>query len=116
MADIINISNNANNKSNMELDYVIKRNGEREEVSFDKVLRRIKTLSSNLNINATQLAQDVCGQIYPDVKTSELDELAAQICASLSTENPDYGVLASHIAISNHQKNTSPSFSEYFIE
>ena len=116
MADIINISTNTNNKSNMELDYVIKRNGEREEVSFDKVLRRVKTLSNNLNINATQLAQDVCGQIYPDVKTSELDELAAQICASLSTENPDYGVLASHIAISNHQKNTSPSFSEKMKE
>ena len=97
---------------------VIKRNGEKEVVSFDKISRRIKNLiescefKSKLNIDYVSLAQKVCTDIYDGVKTSELDELAAQVCASLTTQNPEYGVLASRIAISNHHKKTSPSFSE----
>ena len=98
--------------SNMEVDYVLKRDGTREEVQFDKILRRIKNLSDNLSINPTKLTQKVCSQIYPNIHTSELDELAAQICASLSTEHPDYGKLSSKIIISNHHKNTFPSFTE----
>ena len=50
--------------------------------------------------------------MYNGINTSELDELGAQTAASLSTEHPDYGILASRIIISNHHKNTSPSFSE----
>ena len=92
--------------------YVVKRNGDKEEVSFDKVTRRIKHLSCDLKINAFVIAQKVCQEIYDGVLTSELDELAAQTCAHLVTEHLDYGVLASRITISNHQKNTSPSFSE----
>ena len=98
--------------SSMEVDYVLKRDGTREEVQFDKILRRIKNLSDNLSINPTKLTQKVCSQIYPNIRTSELDELAAQICASLSTEHPDYGKLSSKIIISNHHKNTFPSFTE----
>jgi ribonucleotide reductase alpha subunit len=96
----------------MEVDYVTKRDGSRVEVQFDKILRRIKNLSSNLFINPTKLTQKVCSEIYPNIHTSELDELAAQICASLSTEHPDYGKLSSKIIISNHHKNTFPSFTE----
>ena len=59
-----------------------------------------------------EIAQRVCARIYDGVKTSELDELAAQMCASMVTVHPDYGILASRIVISNHHKNTSPSFSE----
>ena len=92
--------------------YVEKRNGELEEVSFDKVSSRIKLESYELEVNPTIIAQKVCSRIYNKVKTCELDEIAASICANMSTDNPDYGVLASRIIISNHQKNTSPSFSE----
>ena len=106
MVDSINI------EKNMEVDYVTKRDGTKEEVQFDKILRRIKNLSSKLFINPTKLTQKVCSEIYPNIHTSELDELAAQICASLSTEHPDYGKLSSNIIISNHHKNTFPSFTE----
>lgn len=91
---------------------VIKRNGDYEDVSFDKVLNRLKKLSSDLKIDVTEIAQKVCSRIYDGVKTTELDELAAYLCSSLSVENPDYSTLASKIIISNHHKSTSPSFSE----
>ena len=92
--------------------HVIKRNTLCEDVSFDKVLNRLKNLSSDLNINVYELAQKVCSRIYDGVNTCELDELAAYLSSSMSIDNPDYSVLASRIIISNHQKNTSPSFSE----
>ena len=91
---------------------VIKRNGEMEDVSFDKVLNRLKNLSSGLTIDVSEIAQKVCSRIYDCVKTFELDELAAYLCSSMSIEHPDYSLLASRIIISNHHKNTSPSFSE----
>jgi ribonucleotide reductase alpha subunit len=91
---------------------VIKRNGEYEDVSFDKVLMRLKNLSNDLNINVSEIAQKVCSRIYDGVKTSELDEMAAYLCSSMSLDNPEYNLLASRIIISNHHKNTSPSFSE----
>jgi len=93
---------------------VIKRNGEKEEVSFDKVTRRIKKLCYGLSneINPILIAQKVCGQIYNNVSTREIDELTAQICISLETTHLDYGILASRIIISNNHKCTSPSFSE----
>ena len=58
----------------------------------------------------------MCSRIYNGVKTSELDELAAQLCTSMSTENIDYGILGSRIIISNSHKNTSPSFSEKIFD
>jgi ribonucleotide reductase alpha subunit len=91
---------------------VIKRNGDIEEVSFDKVLNRIKMISNGLKVDYIDIAQKVIGRIYDKVSTSELDELAAHLCSSMIVDNPDYGTLAARIIISNHQKNTSPSFSE----
>ena len=91
---------------------VVKRNGETEDVSFDKVLNRLKNISGDIKIDTTEIAQKVCSRIYDGVKTAELDELAAYLCSSMSIENPEYGILASRIIVSNHQKNTSPSFSE----
>jgi len=92
---------------------VTKRDGHKEDVSFDKVLRRIKLLSENLNnVDATIVAQQVCSRIYDNVKTSELDELAARICTVMSTDIPDYGILASRIIISNNHKNTPDTFFE----
>ncbi len=94
--------------------HVVKRNGKSEEVSFDKVIRRIRALCDGLSheINPLLVAQKVVSQIYDGVKTTELDELAAQVCISLETTHLDYGKLASRIIISNNHKNTSPSFSE----
>jgi ribonucleoside-diphosphate reductase alpha chain len=89
---------------------VIKRDGHKEEVSFDKVLERVRKQSEGLSVNPTAVAQKVLGQIYDGVKTTELDELTSQLGASLSTVHPDYGVLAARIAISSHQKNTDSSF------
>ena len=92
--------------------YVIKRTGEREEVSFDKCLKRIQKLSKDLKINPMEVSQLIITQIYDGVETNKLDELAAEICAAKTTIHPDYGRLASRIIVSNHHKNTSPSYSE----
>ena len=82
----------SNNKATMKIDYVIKRNGDREAISFDKVMSRIRNLSNDLNINITKITQDICSQIYPDVPTYKLDELGAQIAVALSTEHPDNAI------------------------
>ena len=81
-------------------DCVIKRNGKKEPVSFDKILKRIKTLGqekSKLHVNYTSLCQKIIDQLYDDITTQEIDELTAQQCASLATTHPDYGLLASRI-------------------
>ena len=100
-----------NNKT-MEFDYVIKRNGRKERMSLNKIEKRIGSLSHGLSVNLSKITREVASQIYDNMKTHELDELSAQICASLCTEHVDYGTLASRIIVSNHHKNTSPSFTE----
>ena len=102
----------------MEVMHVVKRDGTKETVSFDKVSNRLGKLvkgdgnQKELKVDYIALAQKVCGDMYSGVRTYELDELSAQTCAGLITECVDYGVLASRLAISNHHKRTSPSFSE----
>jgi len=91
---------------------VIKRDGKSEDVSFDKVLQRIRKAARGLQVNPDALAQQVLGQIIDGVRTSELDELTAQVAASLCTNHPDWGTLAARIAISNHHKETTSSFSD----
>ena len=91
---------------------VLKRDGSKEDVSFDKVLNRIRNSAEKLDVNPTLIAQRTLLRIYDGVKTSELDELAAQLSISLMTTNPDYGTLAARIAISNHHRNTSDKFTE----
>jgi ribonucleoside-diphosphate reductase alpha subunit len=88
-------------------DCVIKRNGSKEPVSFDKILKRIKSISqekTKLHVNYTSLCQKIIDQLYDDITTQEIDELTAQQCASMTTTHPDYGTLASRILISNHHK------------
>lgn len=94
--------------------YVIKRNGKKEIISFDKILRRVKTIckKQNITINCPSLVMKVIDQLHNDIETTKIDELSAQQCANLCTINPDYGKLAAHIIISNHHKNTTPSFTE----
>lgn len=88
--------------------FVIKRDGESEIVSFDKILRRIKRIGqeAGIKINYTQLAMKVIDQLYDKISTTKIDELTAEQCASMSSIHYDYGTLASHITVSNHHKNT----------
>jgi ribonucleotide reductase alpha subunit len=95
---------------------VIKRDGRREEVSFDKVLRRIQASGRGLEVNAALIAQKVLARIYDGVRTSELDELAAHLASAAATAQPDYGTLAARIAVSNHQANTCGVFSDVIHE
>ncbi len=92
---------------------VIKRNGKKESVKFDKITARIQKLSYGLSglVNVIEVAKKVVDGIYDGVTTTELDNLAAETAASLTTTHPDYAVLASRIAVSNLHKNTIKSFS-----
>ncbi len=88
--------------------HVTKRDGQVEIVSFDKILRRIKTIGSEagIKINYTALAMKVIDQLYDNISTTKIDELTAEQCASMSSIHYDYGTLACHITVSNHHKNT----------
>ena len=94
--------------------YVTKRSGKSEIVSFDKILKRIKKigLEVGIKINYTSLVMKVIDQLYNNISTTNIDELSAEQCASMTSIHSDYNVLAGRIIISNHQKNTSSSFSE----
>jgi len=97
----------------MELEMsVIKRNGCKEIISFDKILKRMKTLGQqSLHINYTTLAMKIIDRLYDEIPTTKIDELTAEQCTSLSTFHPDYEILASRILISNHHKNTESDYS-----
>lgn len=93
---------------------VIKRDGRRESVKFDKITRRIENLCGGLHekyVNPVKVARKVIEGLYDGVTTVELDHLAAQVAASMTTLHPDYAILAARIAISNLHKVTSRSFS-----
>ncbi|PJZ70493.1 ribonucleoside-diphosphate reductase subunit alpha [Leptospira perolatii] len=94
--------------------FVIKRNGKKESVKFDKVTARIEKLSYGLSqlVSPVDVAKKVIEGIYDGVSTTELDNLAAEIAASLTIKHPDYALLASRIAVSNLHKNTLKSFSD----
>src|SRR3954468_13343726 len=94
--------------------YVIKRDGKKESVKFDKITARIQKLSYGLSpehVQSVMVAQKVVEGVFDGVTTSQLDNLAAETAASLTTRHPDYALLASRIAISNLHKNTEKSFS-----
>ena len=92
---------------------VTKRNGQLQDVSFDKILERVKKLGQEvgIQINYSSLVMKVIDQLYDKIPTKKIDELAAQQCASLSTIHYDYSTLSARIIISNHQKNTETNFS-----
>ncbi len=94
--------------------YVIKRDGRRESVKFDKITARIEKLCYSLDpyfVQPLEVAKKVITGLYDGVTTTELDNLAAETAASMTTKHPDYAVLAARIAISNLHKNTQKSFS-----
>ena len=94
--------------------YVVKRDGRREAVKFDKITARIKKLCYGLNplVAPEKVAMKVIEGLYDGVTTSELDNLAAEVAATNTITHPDYALLASRIAVSNLHKNTKKSFSD----
>ena len=93
---------------------VIKRDGRKETVKFDKITARIEKLSYGLNsdfVKTIEIAKKVIDGLYDGVSTQELDELAAETAATLTTKHPDFATLAARIAVSNLHKTTSKSFS-----
>ncbi|GJQ10022.1 hypothetical protein GpartN1_g4780.t1 [Galdieria partita] len=94
--------------------HVVKRDGRKQPVKFDKITARIKKLAYGLDpmVDIIEVAQKVCAGVYNGVTTSELDDLAAETAAYMSTKHHDYSLLASRIAISNLHKNTLKSFSK----
>lgn len=93
--------------------YVIKRDGRRESIKFDKITARIQKLCYGLNpiVDPVPVAMKVIKGIYEGVTTIELDNLAAEVAASFTIKHPDYALLASRIAVSNLHKITNKSFS-----
>ncbi|WP_127126082.1 ribonucleoside-diphosphate reductase subunit alpha [Pseudoflavitalea rhizosphaerae] len=95
--------------------FVVKRNGKKESVKFDKITARVEKLCYGLDrrfVNSIDVAKKVIEGLYDGVTTTELDNLAAETAASLTVKHPDYALLASRIAISNLHKNTIKSFSD----
>jgi ribonucleoside-diphosphate reductase alpha chain len=111
-SDLLILFNQNQHKNIME---VIKRDGRREAVKFDKITARIEKLSYSLNrkyVDPVKIAMKVIEGLYDGVTTAELDNLAAEICATSATQHPDYAILAARIAVSNLHKNTEKTFSK----
>jgi len=91
---------------------VLKRNGKFENIGFDKILKRVKSIGTEcgIKLNYTTFVMKVIDQLYDGIPTTKIDELTAEQCAALSTHHPDYNILAGRIIISNHHKNTNGSF------
>uniref|UniRef100_A0A7S2IMB4 Ribonucleoside-diphosphate reductase n=1 Tax=Alexandrium andersonii TaxID=327968 RepID=A0A7S2IMB4_9DINO len=95
--------------------YVVKRDGEHQEVKFDSITRRIRQLCGGLDpafVDPVPITQKVIEGFYAGISTSEIDTLAAETCAYMSQKHPDFSTLAARIAVSNLHKNTSGSLRE----
>lgn len=94
--------------------HVVKRDGRRELVQFDKITARIKKMCYSLheNVDPVRVAMRVIEGVYDGVTTTELDNLAAEVAATNAVSHPDYAHLASRIAVSNLHKSTKKSFAE----
>ena len=94
--------------------FVVKRDGHKEPIMFDKITARIKKLCYDLNplVDPVRVAMRVIEGLYDGVTTSELDNLASEIAATMTTSHPDYAQLAARISVSNLHKNTKKSFSD----
>ncbi len=102
-----------NYKKKTKMD-VIKRDGRKEPIMFDKITARVRKLCYGLNeiVDPVKVAMRVIEGLYDGVTTSELDNLAAETAATLTTSHPDYARLAARISVSNLHKNTKKTFSE----
>jgi ribonucleotide reductase alpha subunit len=91
---------------------VQKRNGKFENIGFDKILKRVKSIGQEcgIKLNYTTFVMKVIDQLYDGIPTTKIDVLCAEQCASLSIQHPDYNTLAGRLIVSNHHKNTNSSF------
>ncbi|MFK5969299.1 MAG: ribonucleoside-diphosphate reductase subunit alpha [Candidatus Marithrix sp.] len=99
--------------------FVIKRNGNQERIMFDKITFRVSKLCYGLNmdfIDAVEITQKVISGVYPGITTVELDTLAAETAAFMTTKHPDYALLAARIAVSNLHKETKKQFSDVMTD
>ena len=97
---------------------VTKRDGTLKTVEFDKILRRVKILGNEagIKINYTALTMKVIDQLFDGISTAKIDELSAEQCASMSSMHHEYNTLAGRIVVSNHHKNTMPSFTKVMTD
>ena len=93
---------------------VLKRDGRKEPIMFDKITARVKKLCYGLNelVDPVRISMRVIEGLYDGVTTSELDNLAAEVAATMTTSHPDYAKLAARISVSKLHKNTKKTFSE----
>jgi len=89
-------------------EYVVKRNGKYQRVSFDKVLDRVRKAASGLchSIHCVEVSQNIISGIYPGITTSQLDDIASRFCAGRIVQHTDYDIMASRLVVSSHHKNT----------
>lgn len=94
--------------------YVVKRDGRKEPIMFDKITSRVRKMCYGLNslVDPVKISMRVIEGLYDGVTTSELDNLAAEVAATMTTTHPDYATLAARISVSNLHKSTKKSFSE----
>ena len=93
--------------------FVTKRNGQTEQLFYDKIIQRLKQLFPNSSIQYSGLVLKIMDQLYNHIQTSKIDELMAELCASMGVHHYDYSKLASLICISNHQKEVNESLLTY---
>ena len=98
--------------------YVVKRDGRKEPIMFDKITARVRQMCYGLNdlVDPVKVAMRVIEGLYDGVTTSELDNLAAEIAATMTVAHPDYAKLAARISVSNLHKNTKKTFSEVITD
>ncbi|NLP57259.1 ribonucleoside-diphosphate reductase subunit alpha [Lutibacter sp. B1] len=98
--------------------YVLKRDGRKEPVMFDKITARVRKMCYGLNslVDPVKVAMRVIEGLYDGVTTSELDNLASEIAATMTVQHPDYAKLAARIAVSNLHKNTKKTFSDVMTD
>ena len=94
---------------------VIKRSGDEVPMLFDKVVTRIKKLCDGLQVQPDKVAQKVFSDMYDGIKTSEIDDLSADVAIHMMTDNPDYETLATRLVVSNIQKNSPKCFSDAML-
>ena len=99
---------NSNKMGEMQ---VRKRNGQMHDVAFDKILARVKNLGRHAGVSAnySALVVKIIEQLYDGIDTCKIDDLTAELCAAMTSQNPSLGVLAGYVCVSNHQKNTEAS-------
>jgi ribonucleoside-diphosphate reductase alpha chain len=100
----------------MENMQVVKRDGRKEDVAFEKVQERVAKAATGLHVNVVKVAQGVLARIVDGITTTELDNITANLAYSWTTTHPDYAALAAQIAISSHQKNTPTTFLEAVLQ